>query len=582
MLTTIPGSCIPELRAAPRRASGFTLIELMIAISLSAVIVMVAVTAFRQAAQTMAVVNRLSVENVLLRTGYFINTEHVDFWNSHANPDFPYGKGHMSDEVVRAGDGGNNIDNKRLFRPVAFHKPDKDGVDFDPNWELPHDARSWYRNYLTANPTPLVYDRSLGNPTDGYPVGKVFWDSAEDAAKSLDKVQAGMMQLPLGWAPWHIVGDYSAISAVNLQYAGVSAPDYGDAAALRPDAPGLRGARPNLIWQLFKQLGHTGVYTYMPPGTINLIQCPSINDTEAAIGDPSRNWCKGEIPWSLSLMPSTGKTRCGSWPNGGRVITCSQLPTVVSCPSTAQVPDNSKGNYFLGMPASNSRICFHPDGGNQYQQGGIAAYDEAYGGSVPHYAADLDWINGDSMYLASGGAWSNWTQLQARLSVGLMYGTRFVPANIQCTSFDADPLIDATTRDPFRSLDKEISNFAGQFTQRATSFEASARTMTFWKQQLNYGSRTVHLPRNLTDDPAPNLTDKAESSPTMSTEILRFRYRSLDKAQCSVRVQDPISGRVIELGYTTVGSTLRGARQHWGWKSHYDQPTMKPMGDTYE
>jgi hypothetical protein len=568
--------------ATPRPANAFTLIELLIAIGLSLAIMMVAVTTFRQAAQTIALMNRLSVENGLLRVGYFLNTEDVDFWHSHANPDYPYLKGHMSDQVAYGSDGGNNLDNKRLFRRVAFHPGKNGATGFDPNWEQPHDARSWYRNYLAANPAPLVYDRSLGSPADGYAMGKLFWDSVEDAAKSLNKVEAGAMQVPLGWAPWHIAGDYSAVSSINLDYAGVPAPDYGDAASLKPDAPGLRGARPQLIWQLFKELGHTGVYTYMPPGTIGLIQCPNINDTEANVGDQTKNWCKGEIPWSLSAMPPTAMTRKGFWPNAGRIISYSPLPTVVSTPTSAQIPDNSRGNYFMGMPSSNARVCFHPDGGNNYSEGGIAPYDDDRGGSNPHYAADLDWVNGDSFYLAAGQAYANWTSLQARCSVALMYGTKFTPTNFLGTAFDAYPLIDATTRDPYRAIDKETTNFAGKYTQGATRWENSARTMSFWRQQMKFGSQTVHLPSNHTDACPPDVADHPKGMPTMSTGIMRYRYRSLDKAMCTVRMQDPTTGRTVDMGYTMVGTTLRGARQHWGSKTRYERPAMKPMGDVYE
>ncbi|MBA2481278.1 MAG: hypothetical protein H0V44_11500, partial [Planctomycetes bacterium] len=522
-------------RHLPRSTAAFTLIELLIAISLSLATMLVAVSTFRQAAQTISVMNRLSTENGLLRTGYFLNAEDVDFWNSHANPDFPFLKGHMSDEVAHTGDGGNNLDNKRLFRRVAFRSkalgPGPGSVagasmasgDFDPNWEQPNDARSWYRNYLMPNPTPLVYDRSLGNPTDGYPMGKVLWDSAEDATKSLNKVQAGRMQLPLGWAPWHIAGDYSAVSCINLDYAGISAPNYGDPSGLKPDAPGLRGARPNLIWQLFKELGHTGVYTYMPPGTLTLIQCPNINDTEASIGVKSMNWCKGEIPWSLSVMPPTATTKKGYWPNGGRIIACTQLPTVVTIPDQALVSDNSRGNYFMGMPASNGRVCFHPDGGNMYPEGGIVPYDDDRGGSNPFYTADLDWINGESFYLGIGQAFANWTTLQARSSVALMYGTKFVPTNMMGTAFDPDPLIDATTRDPYRAIDKETPNFSGKYTQGATRWENSARTMTFWRQRMKFGSQTMHLPSNYTDTTQPDLTNRPSASPTLATGIMRYR-----------------------------------------------------------
>src|SRR4051794_2115468 len=110
-------------------SSGFTLIELLISISLSMLIMVIAVTAFRQATMTMGLMNRMSTETGLLRTGYYIGAEDVDFWNSNANPEYPYLKGHTSDPVIRGTDLGNNLDNKRIFRRLAFKK----SGEFNPN-----------------------------------------------------------------------------------------------------------------------------------------------------------------------------------------------------------------------------------------------------------------------------------------------------------------------------------------------------------------------------------------------------------------------------------------------------------------
>ncbi|MBA3707309.1 MAG: hypothetical protein H0W83_00650 [Planctomycetes bacterium] len=573
----------------------------MIALSLSMAIVLIAVTAFRQASQTISLMQRLSTENGMLRTGYFLCTEDTDFWNSHANPDYPYLKGHMSDPVLT--NSGNNLDNKRLFAPVKFQVAPPGGIDFNPNWEQPNDARGWYRNYLTANPRTLIYDRSIGNKVDGYPLGHVMLDSAENSEVGIDKVIASDTCLPRGWAPWHLIGDYACLSTINLNYAGVSAPDYGQAVALKPDDPTLRGARPNLMWQLFKKLGHVGVFTYMPAGTISLIQCPNLNDTVANIKDASKNWCKGEIPWSLSRVMTSGPTKTTSlrswlwwYPNGpDSIMTWTPLPAIVTCPTTAQVADNSLGNYFMGMPGENATVAMHC-AANYYwssASGGYVPADEAHGSSVPLYASDLDHLNGDGYYLSAGGYETEWTGLQARNMVALMYGTKFVAADMAATTFDSEAIIDSTTRDPYRTLDKETPGFSGAFTGNpnttdyeqmgdASRWDRSAQTMTFWRQMLNYGSTTVHVPQNYTDAIIPNMTNKATSTPSLSTGIIRYRYRSYDKALCSVRVQDPTTGRVIELGFTLVGTTLRGARQHWGWKTEYDAPTIRKIGDLYE
>ncbi|MBA3708538.1 MAG: prepilin-type N-terminal cleavage/methylation domain-containing protein, partial [Planctomycetes bacterium] len=219
--------------------SAFTLIELMISIALSAVILLVAVSAFRQASQTMALMNRLSIENGMLRTGYLLSVNDCDYWNSLANPDYPYLKGYMSDAVPVLG--GNSAANKRAFKEVHFSKgsplpvPATGITNFDPNWDLPHDARSWYRNFLL--PSYRSYRPILSEPdaTGSYLYAPYFGDSARDTNGGVCEVWLDGFgrqvfssycvaspgwaigghnsgQLPVGWGDlWHIWGDYSVV-----------------------------------------------------------------------------------------------------------------------------------------------------------------------------------------------------------------------------------------------------------------------------------------------------------------------------------------------------------------------------------
>lgn len=111
---------MPRHHPSPSARAAFTAIELMIAMALSLGILLVAVAGFRMAAASMGRLERLSVENNLLRSGYLLLMEDVDFWHSHANPEYPYRKGFMSDRVEIAGDQGNNHVDKRVFKPVEF------------------------------------------------------------------------------------------------------------------------------------------------------------------------------------------------------------------------------------------------------------------------------------------------------------------------------------------------------------------------------------------------------------------------------------------------------------------------------
>jgi hypothetical protein len=65
---------------------GFTLIEMMIAVTLGMAVVYVAFAGFRVAAQSVALANRLATENSILRAGMTVALNDTDFWTSHDDP----------------------------------------------------------------------------------------------------------------------------------------------------------------------------------------------------------------------------------------------------------------------------------------------------------------------------------------------------------------------------------------------------------------------------------------------------------------------------------------------------------------
>jgi prepilin-type N-terminal cleavage/methylation domain-containing protein len=69
----------------PRRTA-FTLIEMMIAISLGLVLIYTATSGFRVASQSITIANRLSLENQLMRTGISLAHEQLDFWTNLDDP----------------------------------------------------------------------------------------------------------------------------------------------------------------------------------------------------------------------------------------------------------------------------------------------------------------------------------------------------------------------------------------------------------------------------------------------------------------------------------------------------------------
>ena len=72
--------------STPRRTRGFTLIELMLAIGLGILVIYTAYSGFRMASQCIVVANRLSLDNSLIRAGYSMAHDQLDYWTNLDDP----------------------------------------------------------------------------------------------------------------------------------------------------------------------------------------------------------------------------------------------------------------------------------------------------------------------------------------------------------------------------------------------------------------------------------------------------------------------------------------------------------------
>jgi prepilin-type N-terminal cleavage/methylation domain-containing protein len=137
--------------------SGFTLLELMIAVTLGALILYAAMAGFRVASQTVTVANRLSLENSILRAGFQAALYEVDTWTSYDDPnstlpgDQALRRAQMpfselprltTTQAAQTGGGGE------IQGQYMYPSPETDtGWDPDYFWP-PNDSRTWWR----ANP----------------------------------------------------------------------------------------------------------------------------------------------------------------------------------------------------------------------------------------------------------------------------------------------------------------------------------------------------------------------------------------------------------------------------------------------
>jgi hypothetical protein len=178
----------------PRQAQAFTLIELMIAVTLGTLIVFTAVAGFSAASTAITRANRLSLDNSLLRAAYFQAQTYLDYWTDIDDPESasPAGNPLRATRVVTSLPAPRGLP----FTPMGQVNP-----GWDPEW-LPHEPRSWFR----------------GNLVDGYQESTLVWTDASGGPTVV-----GENPIPPNSYPHMLFGRYSLFtniedSARNLTY----------------------------------------------------------------------------------------------------------------------------------------------------------------------------------------------------------------------------------------------------------------------------------------------------------------------------------------------------------------------------
>jgi hypothetical protein len=160
------------MNRTPLAIRGFTVIEMMISTALGSLIVYTAVAGFRTASQTITAANRLSLDNSLMRAGYFEAQLQLDFWTNLDDPTLPANQRPLKQvdsskglafvamrdiTPIATGTGKLNIPRNDWTRPLNAIKPHtmreirSDGLwDSDAGWDpsyawSPHDPRTWQR-----------------------------------------------------------------------------------------------------------------------------------------------------------------------------------------------------------------------------------------------------------------------------------------------------------------------------------------------------------------------------------------------------------------------------------------------------
>ncbi len=146
--------------ALPARAHGaaaFTLLELMIAISLGMVIMLTVMAGFRVASQSMTMVNRLGTENQLMRLGVERAHEYLDFWQDYDDPD------DAANQPLRVNDMGGGLPFTPMVN-VANYTPAANpelttGWDAEEPWSMSDPRVWWHGNVAEKDNSNLMLGR---------------------------------------------------------------------------------------------------------------------------------------------------------------------------------------------------------------------------------------------------------------------------------------------------------------------------------------------------------------------------------------------------------------------------------------
>jgi prepilin-type N-terminal cleavage/methylation domain-containing protein len=542
---------------------GFTLVEILISLALALILILIAVVTFRTATQTMTRLEQLANENRLIRSGYLIAMDDVDFWHSHANPAFPYLKGYnaMTEEGASVADAGNDFFDKKIFRPVEWPKSLDDPAN--PNWAQPHDPRTWYRGGVVANqesgviaPANEAKVNDLANATFFY--DPLFYEEGGDPENRKEQTDSRLhkdvagpgarLTRPAGWSHRHISGDYAALSNIDNLYLDYSVTDnpttttVDERLSTYSRTPGSidygRSWRQQQVRSVFGELGIHGALAYLHPGSPAMMFTSSVNDTVANIGDQTKNYRKGELPWALFMGPE--------------VMGINKVdPTVYDDAFATAYPDFNRLNLFLARPDRHN-IMFNP----------------VLAGSRFPVFMDFNSVVGDTI-LAPVAEFNRFNYLQT--------GSVFPSALVYPP---APQLLDPGTGEVSWSdheflngrpvLAMDVPGIDDQIYNRYVggNFFGKPNSERWFRDNRSLTTATTyHLPRNATDDPQPSLALDETVRQSLAVGLHRFRHGGNEKSDITITLSTAVEGDPISLRFRSMGTGWRGARQHWGRRS---------------
>jgi hypothetical protein len=528
------------VRPSGPAVSAFTLIEVMASLALGAVLIVTITQTFRALSRVVATVNLQGRENEMLRTGLLAAIEDADFYHSDANPDFPYRKGWTRAPLTAA-----NTADKRHFAQVVF---DARTGPADPYAARAAGLPGRLRLLDGTQPESaigvgVVEDGILGNPGI-LPNPNVLLPS--DPRSWVRVTTVNNSRFP--WRPPGFASGYGFQSPqsarANRYRIGTARTDqiYGpvqlmastDMSQLAIDTrvgpgqavdPWVNQTMPTLQASLWQRLGYLGTWAYTRPGA-------PINCLDA----------DGFLPRWYSPEIGRGQRISSPLPPF--------YPAVASAmPGSVPVP-GADGNlhlseYFaVGLPQEHVLHMLHRWGPHSSWEAQLGVFQSATGktsamGMKPVFQEDVSTIT--NIYSNTIGGFNRY-----------LWVMNYQPWNSGSWNFD------------------------GQRTNIADLARNPSLTSTTWR----FPSNRSDIERGRDVAERLDLSGRPEGYPVMSTSVIRLHCLFGDQATfCRVQVRVPETGRLLELPFSLMTASYRGARQHWAGVVSATTPT--PAGDRY-
>ncbi len=475
------------MNRVPASVAAFTLIEMMIAVGLGSLVILVAMSGFRTASQTITVANRLSLENSMLRSGYFEAQVQLDFWTNLDDPTRPDAERPLKNDAS-------------VGRKVDWpYENSSRGLPFTPMKTL-KDAGIWPNAGIPRFPpagSPLP-DGSIGNQIKPRPLSEI-----SNTAWENDR----------GWDPSYYWSPHDPRTWCRANMAEKHRDN---------DGRGNDGADnlPKMINGRYAIFANTNP---SPQTLATYTLKPNRNDI-----DPAKRSNIQEVTYS-----GYPAGRIHSWYSN-------QLSSLVRAMGYAA---------FCEYLPANSIYTWYSDVGDR-TTGGIDML-----GVVPWYGL----TNGDGDQRNSRGIYRN--------TYSTSYG--FINPRSWDYALTAAPPLNGTPLTGNVLRQRYYQGYESDYG--ATENDGAAR--------LRWLLSHVNFPEKLLDS-------SPQGWPQVEVSVGRLIKNAHHVAVAKVRRYSPITGELIELSWTGLGSTLRGARQQrhqntgWAQWDNSSGATIDPTLDT--